>query len=49
MAIEIDAGDGSLAEAQAGAAVAGDELAHELKEIGVVADGEDPFRFGVPG
>ena len=43
MVIEIDTGDGALAHADGGAAVAGDEAAEELKEDGVVAHGQHAF------
>ena len=41
--VEIDAGDGALAHADGGSAVAGDEAAEELEEDGVVSDGQHAF------
>ena len=47
MAVEIDAGDGAFAHADGGAAVAGDQPAQELEEIGVVAHGQHAFAVGI--
>jgi exopolyphosphatase/guanosine-5'-triphosphate,3'-diphosphate pyrophosphatase len=44
MAVEIDAGDGALAHADGCAAVAGDEAAEELKQVGVVPTASMPSR-----
>jgi exopolyphosphatase/guanosine-5'-triphosphate,3'-diphosphate pyrophosphatase len=49
VAIEIDAGHGSLAHAEIRSAVAGDELAQELKQVGIVAYDEDAFTVGILG
>ena len=44
--VHIDAGDGALAHADGGAAVAGDQAAEELEQVGVVADHQHAFAVG---
>ena len=47
MAVEVDPCHGTLAKAQIGAAVAGDETAQELEEVGVVTDDQNAFSGGI--
>jgi len=48
VAIHVDAGDGALAHEDGGAAVAGNETAKELEEVGVVAHNQNAFAVSVP-
>jgi len=45
--VEIDAGDGALAHADGGAAIAGDEVAEELEEDGLWPTANMPSVAGV--
>ncbi len=45
--IHVDAGHRALAHADAGAAIAGDDAAEELEEIGIVADQQHAFAVGI--
>jgi len=47
MLVHIDACDRSLAHADAGAAVSGDEAAEELEQVRIVADEHDVLAVGV--
>jgi len=47
VAVHIDAGDGAFAHADGGSAVAGDEAAEELEEVGVVSNDQDAFAVRI--
>lgn len=49
MAVHVDAGDGALSHADGGGAVAADEAAEELEDVGIVADGQDALAVGIFG
>jgi len=49
MAVEVDAGDGTLAHPNGCAAVRCDEAAQKLEHVGVVADNQDFLAVRVFG
>ena len=49
MAVEVDARDGAFAHADGRAAVAGDQPAQKLEDVGIVPHHQHALAAGVPG